>query len=638
MRFPLLAGLTAVLCAGAWGQTDTGNKGFQPQWRRIGNAAIEVSLASLATGPVERVWYSEDGERAYVRLGSGKVLRTEDFETFQEAALEEAVPPETTSSSALRLPEPGAIVQRARDGSPTLYALGRAVYRSEDGGLNWMNLTEYRRQSILGDGLADLAVSPRDENEILAAGRFGVWRSKDGGLSWSGLNDFLPNLPVRRLLRLPGEGEGTRLLLKGIGEFEWVPGERTAWRPARDSLVAAEEELRQRLSAAIGTRLGAVAAAGDFFYAAAVGEARIWASPDRGRSWRTFAVAGAGPVERLYALESEPQVCLAALGQAVEGGAEVHVLRTTNGGIFWDDLTANLPPAAARGITAHLATGAVYVATDRGAFFTVVELLSAGPPTAWTPLTEGLTTSAVVDVRLDPAGNQLYIAVDGEGVYATVAPHRFLAPAVVNSADWRTRAASPGVLLSILGRKIQMARAGDYEAPILAAADGESQIQVPFEATGPVLSMAFAAAVDGGRLQGYAVGLPLLAAAPAIFVDRDGTPMILDADSGVLLDAMTPARPGGRVQVLATGLGRVKPDWPTGMPAPLEDPPSVIAPVKVYLDRMPVEVTRAVLAPGYIGFYLVEFEVPEIVNAGPAELYIEAGGRASNRTRLYLEP
>jgi uncharacterized protein (TIGR03437 family) len=101
---------------------------------------------------------------------------------------------------------------------------------------------------------------------------------------------------------------------------------------------------------------------------------------------------------------------------------------------------------------------------------------------------------------------------------------------------------------------------------------------------------------------------------------------------------MTPARSGARIQILATGLGRVQPEWPSGMAAPLESPPRVVAPVRVLLDRVPVEVTRATLAPGYIGFYLVEAQLPEIVNAGPAELYIEAGNQPSNRVRIYLLP
>jgi uncharacterized protein (TIGR03437 family) len=95
------------------------------------------------------------------------------------------------------------------------------------------------------------------------------------------------------------------------------------------------------------------------------------------------------------------------------------------------------------------------------------------------------------------------------------------------------------------------------------------------------------------------------------------------------------------MQILATGLGRVRPDWPAGVAAPVDQPPAVVAPVRAYLDRSPIEVTRAVLAP-YAGFYLIEVELPKIVNYGPAELYIEVGaagaGQTSNRVRLYIEP
>jgi uncharacterized protein (TIGR03437 family) len=48
-------------------------------------------------------------------------------------------------------------------------------------------------------------------------------------------------------------------------------------------------------------------------------------------------------------------------------------------------------------------------------------------------------------------------------------------------------------------------------------------------------------------------------------------------------------------------------------------------------------VTRATLAPGYVGFYLIEIQVPRIADTGPAELYIEAEGQPSNRVRIYVE-
>jgi uncharacterized protein (TIGR03437 family) len=121
-------------------------------------------------------------------------------------------------------------------------------------------------------------------------------------------------------------------------------------------------------------------------------------------------------------------------------------------------------------------------------------------------------------------------------------------------------------------------------------------------------------------------------------VGRDGVPVLLDADSGLEIDAHNPAHSSGRMQILATGLGKVRPDWPTGLAAPIENPPAVVADVKVYLDGAPLPVTRATLAPSYIGFYLIEVQLPPITNLGTSELYLSAGGQESNRVPMVLEP
>ncbi len=57
-----------------------------------------------------------------------------------------------------------------------------------------------------------------------------------------------------------------------------------------------------------------------------------------------------------------------------------------------------------------------------------------------------------------------------------------------------------------------------------------------------------------------------------------------------------------------------------------------------FLDGRPIDVTRAVLAPGYVGYYLVELQIPAIVNRGASELRIVMNGEESNRVKLYLEP
>jgi uncharacterized protein (TIGR03437 family) len=104
-----------------------------------------------------------------------------------------------------------------------------------------------------------------------------------------------------------------------------------------------------------------------------------------------------------------------------------------------------------------------------------------------------------------------------------------------------------------------------------------------------------------------------------------------------VMDAGVTVHAGSSVALLATGLGRVTPDWPSGMPAPVDSPPKVKGAVTAFLDGTPIPVIRATLAPGYVGYYLIELGIPAIVNRGSAELRVVADGVESNRVRLYLE-
>jgi uncharacterized protein (TIGR03437 family) len=508
------------------------------------------------------------------------------------------------------------------------YRPGPQVYRSDDGGASWTDQTALHGQSILGAPATDLAVSPKDPDEVVVANDLGIWRSLDGGVTWSGLNDALPNLPGRRLLALPQGGQGLRVLADGLGALEWAPGEKQAWRPVPDPASGQELAARRLLSAVLEAPITALAFAGDTAYAGAA-DGRLWVSLDRGATWRLSRPADGASVEGLFADAANPRLGLAALGGS--GGARV--LRTTNGGLFWDDVSAGLPPVAAHAVVADLPSGTVYVATDRGVFFARTDLSEAGPLGRWSRLDGALPPARALDLRLDTEGNQLFVLLEGQGVWAGLAPHRLGSFRLVNAADFSQRPAAPGSLVSVLGGRIRAARSGDLEFPVLAASETESQIQVPFEVRDRLISLA----LDGGARR-VTVGLSLREVSPAIFVDRDGTPLLINAESGALLDAMNPAYSNSRVQILATGLGQVRPPWPSGLAAPAENPPRVAAPVRAFLDGQPVEVTRALLAPGYVGLYLVEVQLPAIVNRGPAVLHLQAEGQDSNRVRLYLEP
>ena len=583
-------------------------------------------LASPVTGPVDRVWFSADGSELYVRTASGKTFATLDFETWTPAlgVTPPAAPAEVT---APRLPDATAHLMVSAADPARVYALGRQLSRSDDGGRSWTTLTQYKSESIVGGGQHSLAVSPKDSDQLVLANDYGVWRSLDGGLSWAGLNQLLPNLPVRRIVSTPSGTAGVRVETDGFGVLELPPG-GSVWFRAAAQGSPNEGALRQKYSTALGVVITAVGTAGETVYAGS-SDGRIWVSFDSGVTFQPSRFENSSPVERIYVDPAAPRVALAALS-----GPGPRVLRTTSSGSIWDDLTADLPEGAVHAVTAEREAGAVYVATERGVFWTAVDLENASLPAAkWNNLTTGLPASRATDVRLDPTGVQLYIALDGYGVYATAAPHRLRNFKIVNTADFSARPAAPGSLVSVIGGRVDSARGAGLEYPVLAASDGESQLQVPFDAAGPNVSLALR--TNAGLVT---LGLAMRPVSPAIIVGRDGVPLLLDADSGLPLDARNAAHSNGRIQILATGLGKVRPEWPAGLAAPLENPPVVAADVKVYLDSMPLQVTRATLAPGYIGFYLIEAQLPSIANLGTSELYVSAGGQESNRVQMVLEP
>lgn len=577
---------------------------------------LDRGLASHAGGPVDRVWYAADGSGLFARTASGRVWETRDFESWKPSAVQ---PPARNNVTA---PGPEGSISIAHPLlASRVYAAGSFAYRSDNGGIHWSNLTRHEGSSILGGALTDIAVAPRNEDEVVVAGASGLWRSLDGGESWTGLNEGFPNLPVRRI-ELPPDQDTAVQIQAGTEEFVWPAGERAAWRPSGNSFLAREQALIATASRALQTDVTAGAISGDIAYIGTA-EGLLLFSRDGGANWgASGVVAGAERVARIRINREDPNVAVAVTGSKSDG----RVLRTNTAGVFWEDLTGNLPAGVVtRGVAMDKASGAIYLATDRGLYMAYTQ---QGSP-SWTLLRAGPAT----DTAVGAAGHQLYAAFQDAGVFGTLAPHRLRDPRVVSAADHATRPAAPGSLLSVIGARVNAARIGDRVAPVLAASDAESQIQVPFDTPGSAIQLA--ADTASGNLQ---FGFTVFPTSPSIFIDQDGVPLVMNADTGLVLDPSTPARSGSRLQILMTGLGRVQPEWPTGLAAPIDNAPRVVSTVRALLDREPVEVSRATLAPGYIGMYLVEVQLPAIVNRGTAELYIEAEGRQSNRIRIHLEP
>jgi len=632
IRTLLLLSAATLLAPGIVAQT-TAATPVKTDWRRIGTLTLAEGLASPSSGgAVERVQFLGDG-RLQAALSGGRVWQTADGETWTPA---ETMPVAERVTGAIRLPEAGAILRESKRGPAVLFAGGSQLWRSEDSGRTWRNLTQTRggrALSVLGAPVNDLAVDPENADRIAVAAASGVWVSLDGGLSWQGWNDGLPAFRVTRILAAPAGGRGVQVLVKGESAaraVEWAPGFRLGWLPAsgRDT----EEALKAAFADSLHTKLSAAAEGSGAYYAGSE-DGRLWSSLDGGALWRPATLpAGSGSVLRIVSDPQDGRFALAALASTNgPGGKGPRVLRTLDGGANWDDLTSDLPDGMVQGLAFDRSTGAVYAATSQGVLLSYQGLRAPEPPSRWT-LLRGLPDAPAMDVRLDEAGVRVLAAVDGYGVYESPAPHRIRQPLLLRAADYASGAAAPGALLTIVGSSVDRVTVNSLPGVILSSNSVESQIQVPFEASGD--SLRVTASRTGAASLSF--GLPLRQVAPAILTDGEGFPVIIDADSGLQIDALNPVRPGARLQILATGLGRVRPDWPAGMAAPAEHPPEVVAGPRVLLDGVPMKVVRSVLAPGYVGFYLVEFDTPEFLDSGVAEVLIESAGQTSNTVRVYM--
>lgn len=613
-----LASAAAVL----HGQTLTG-----AGWRQVGNQLQLLGLPSPAGGRADRVWFLQDGSGLRVQLAGGEVWGTDNLEKWTRRA-ESA--PAIEAAEAATLPEIPASTRARTVRNAVVYAVGRNAWRSVNGGQAWENLTGYRGDSILGGRIRDLAVHPADDDRIAVASDTGVWISLDGGSTWAGINEGLPGFRIRRITAAADGATGVRVQAESAGawkELEWMPGQKAGWVPILGGRLDQEAAMRAELSRLSGVEMTAVAWSGDSRFAASA-DGRLWATLDRGVTWRE-SQPGSGQIEQIWAHPSDPRVAIAvAAGQA---GLGPRVLRTVNGGIYWDDLTANLPPGPVTGIAVDRRTGAVYVATGNRVFWTFASLMAPTPASAWLAVPGDMPAQQVGGVALDTSGTQLLASVDGYGVYAIPAPHLAARPVVVHAADFSQREAAPGGLLTLAGVRADRIAAGGMEMAALPSAEGESQFQLPYAFNNSLLQLE----VNAGG-QSMAFPLRLKETSPAVLMDRDGTPFVLDAESGVAVDAMNPLRGGMKIQILATGLGRVSPEWPAGSPAPDTDPPRVVAKVVVRINDIELGDVEARLAPGYTGFYLIEGVLPVIMDEGPAELRVEAGGNQSGPVRVYI--
>ena len=290
--------------------------------------------------------------------------------------------------------------------------------------------------------------------------------------------------------------------------------------------------------------------------------------------------------------------------------------------------------------------------------------------TTWNPLASAGTWcywSSISVVGYPPAsspGNwSVRVSWNGSALFSL--NFTILAPAVlsistggvVNAASYASGAAvAPGSIASAFGSFLLTSPAGaanmplptnlsglsmqfgSTKVPLIYAANGQVNFQVPWEVTG--LSQASLTATLNGQTS-TAQSVSLAALAPGIFSTNSqgfGQGAILDP-AYKLVDASNPATPGSTVVLIyCTGLGAVSNQPASGAPGPSNPPAATTTIPTVTIGGAPAQVLFSGLAPGFVGEYQVNALVPPNSASGDAvPVVISIGGKTSNTVTMAVK-
>ena len=185
---------------------------------------------------------------------------------------------------------------------------------------------------------------------------------------------------------------------------------------------------------------------------------------------------------------------------------------------------------------------------------------------------------------------------------------------------------------------------GGQEAPLFFAGPGQVNAQVPFELEA---DRQLQVLVEGNGVLSAPEALQTAANRPGIFTL--GPPF---GDQGAILIANTnrlampvtpnvpsePAEIGGFISIFCTGLGATEPAVPSGDPGPASPLATVTTPVSVTIGGQPTTVSFTGLAPGFVGVYQVNAQVPAGVTPGNAvPVVLTQGGSQSNTATIAVQ-
>jgi hypothetical protein len=146
----------------------------------------------------------------------------------------------------------------------------------------------------------------------------------------------------------------------------------------------------------------------------------LWGSKDLGTTWTRFTDPDL-PTRWVTRVAVDPinaDVAYATYSGLRNADNNAHVLRTTDGGANWVDISGNLPMAPTQDIVIDpLNTNRVWVASDLGVFTANIAQTRGNPTAKWFRLGRGLPRAPVNDIEYQAATNMLYAATYGRSMW-----------------------------------------------------------------------------------------------------------------------------------------------------------------------------------------------------------------------------
>ncbi|MGA3259608.1 MAG: S8 family serine peptidase [Bryobacteraceae bacterium] len=211
---------------------------------------------------------------------------------------------------------------------------------------------------------------------------------------------------------------------------------------------------------------------------------------------------------------------------------------------------------------------------------------------------------------------------------------------VVDGASFKPGPVAPGSIVSIFGTVLASGTAqattaslpttlqstqvliNGIAAPLFYVSPSQINAQVPWEVTG-LFTTDLTVKVFSNDVPSNVVAAALATTAPGIFV------ITHDADS-TLVTSARPAVPGEYLRIYCTGLGMVTNEPPTGAPGPFSPLAYTAQNSTVTIEGLSAYVPYSGLAPGFVGLYQVNVQVPaNAVSASAAPLVLSNGGNST---------